>query len=267
MSARSTRRLAAAAALGIGAITVVSAIFLFGLNRRLTYGNDVVLWAIFSATAIAYAAAGYAIITRSTSQVIGWMCFLVGGALELSLLLSMYGIYAIGIAPGSLPAAALALTFAEPVPVFVLGGIALILLLFPTGHPVSARWRWAVWLTVAATALLATRMIDPHTITSVWSDELSHAGVSAVDPLGIPALHGFASAVAPVGGLLLAIASVAAVVSLFVRRRRATPDERQQIRWLAAVGARSATGSSRCCCRSISRGSASAQSRSAPSRR
>jgi signal transduction histidine kinase len=39
-----------------------------------------------------------------------------------------------------------------------------------------------------------------------------------------------------VGGLLLAIASVAAVASLFVRRRRATPDEREQIRWLAFVG-------------------------------
>jgi hypothetical protein len=50
------RRLAIATTVVIGAPVVVSELFLFWWNRRLIYANDILLWAIFSATAIADAA-------------------------------------------------------------------------------------------------------------------------------------------------------------------------------------------------------------------
>jgi len=233
---RTVRRLAAVAALAIVAMTLASGLFLFWFNRRVLYGNDVTLWIIFSATAIAYAIAGYAIIRRSAAHTIGWLCLFVGGVLELSLVLSMYGIYAIAVAPGSLPGPALALALAQPTPVIFIGGLALILLLFPTGHPVGPRWRWIVGSTVAGLAIAFLSIFEPQTITDIWSDELSHAGVSAIDPVGISALRGPMQVLGPVAGILLAVGSVAAVVSLFVRRRHASLEERQQIRWLALVG-------------------------------
>jgi signal transduction histidine kinase len=233
---RTVHRLAVAAAIVVGALVVASGIFLFWLNRRLLYGNDIVLWSIFSLTAIAYTLAGYAIVHRSQARVIGWLCFLAGGVLELSLLLSMYAIYAVAIAPGSLPAPGLMAAIAEPLPIIHLGTLALILALFPTGHPVGPRWQWCIGSTVAAMAVAVLSILNPHMVVDIWSNELSHAGVTVRDPLGIGGLHGLMQVVPRIGALLLVIGAVGAIISLFVRRRRAAVEERRQIRWLAFVG-------------------------------
>ena len=82
MTDATVRRLATAAMLVVGATVVLGGLFLFWLNHRLLYGNDILLWSIFSPTAIAYAVAGYAIVRRSQVRVIGWLCFFAGGALE-----------------------------------------------------------------------------------------------------------------------------------------------------------------------------------------
>lgn len=236
MSDRARARSAAVAAGAVGLTAIASGALALWLNRRVMYGNDVFLWGLFTATALAFAGAGLAILRRSTVYVIGWLCLLTGGALELSLLLSHYGIYTLVVAPGSLPAPGAALAFAEPLPWVYLGGLILIALLFPTGHLVSPRWRWCVVATVGALVASASKIAQPHVITDIWSDELSHVGARAADPLGVPAFARVTeSVIEPLGGVLLSIAAVTAVVSLFVRRRRASVEERHQIRWLAFV--------------------------------
>ncbi|MGE5226631.1 MAG: histidine kinase [Planctomycetaceae bacterium] len=234
-----TRPRAERTALAIAAVTAsvtVSGLVLLWLNRPVIYGNDVLLFCLFTATTLAYTAAGFAIVRRAPVHVIGWLCLGTGFVLELGITLTQYGLFALATRPGSLPAPALGLVVANATPLLTLTGIMLIAHLFPTGRPVAPRWRWLVAATVAGqTVALVTTFFLTDRITDIWSDELSHAGVSTANPLAIGDV-GIGRALNLVGVLLFVTGAVGAVVSLFVRRRRATSDERRQIRWLAAVG-------------------------------
>ena len=236
MTERALTRVAIVVGVGIAVLIVATGCLLFGPNRRVVYANDLFLWALFSATAMAFVVAGLAIVRRWAAHSIGWLCLLTAAALEVSLFLTQYGIYALVITPDAgLPMPALGLALAEPLPILYVVGLILIGLLFPTGHPLTPRWRWAIWATVAGYVASVGRLLEPHRITDIWSDELSHAGASAANPLGIEALRGINDIVGPIGGVLVAAGALAAVASLFLRRRRATTEERLQIRWLTFV--------------------------------
>jgi hypothetical protein len=57
------------------------------------------------------------------------------------------------------------------------------------------------------------------------------------NPLGVPSLQGLLDVVAWAAGLGLAGLSIAAVIGLVQRFRRSGGEERQQLRWLAAIAA------------------------------
>src|SRR5437764_4857530 len=144
-AARAARWVAA----GIGVMTLAGLVLLLA-NIPLIYGNDEFLWGLFTAASIGYTIAGLAIIRRSTSRVIGWICLWIAFALELGLTLSHYAIYSIGVRPGWLPAPGLMLAIARTTPFLSITGIVLILHLFPTGKPAGRRWRWFVIATLCA---------------------------------------------------------------------------------------------------------------------
>ncbi len=205
------------------------------LNRSVIYGNDEFLWLMWVVTGAAYVGSAIAIVRRQPSNPVGWLFFWIAGDLAISIPMTEYGIYAIKVSPGSLPAPGLVLALAQPTPMFALLGIILVLQLFPDGRPVSGRWRPVVWLTVAGGALGALgSLVKPHRIVDIWSDMLSHAHTSAEDPLGVAALRVPGQLAQTLSGVL-AITAVLAVVSLFVRRKRADATERAQLRWLALV--------------------------------
>jgi signal transduction histidine kinase len=235
MTGRRAERVASAVAGAIG-VVAVSGLILLLLNRRATYGNDDLLFGMFTATTVAYTVAGVAIVRRAPAHVIGWLCLATGFVLELGVTLTQYGLFAIRTQPGSLPAPALGLVVASATPLLTLTGILLIVHLFPTGRPVGPRWRWPVGATIAGqTIALVVTVLLTERVTDVWSDELSHAGVGVLNPLAVGAGGDVAGWLNVVGVLLFVTGAIGAVVSLFVRRRRATSDERRQIRWLAAV--------------------------------
>jgi class 3 adenylate cyclase len=114
--------------------------------------------------------------------------------------------------------------------VYPAGLAVLAMLLIPTGRFVSPRWRWLAWVGAAVTGLLLlTTMLDPGLLT--WE------GVPAVtNPTGLPLMaqlgQGWLGYAAFLGGLgVLALAGV----SVIVRLRRATGDERLQLRWVASA--------------------------------
>jgi signal transduction histidine kinase len=110
--------------------------------------------------------------------------------------------------------------------ILVLIPILLILLLFPTGRAQSPRWRWLP-PTIVVTSVLAglATMLRPGPI--------DFDGARILNPTGVEVLEPAIDLVLSITGFALLLTAVLAVVSVFLRFRAASGDERQQIRWLA----------------------------------
>lgn len=105
-------------------------------------------------------------------------------------------------------------------------GIALPLAvqLFPTGRPLSPRWRWLIWLTVVSgLAFDAQTVLDPAALA--LTDR-------PVAPVVAPATFHAADPLWAVASLLLVGVLAASVAELVLRFRRARGAERLQLTWL-----------------------------------
>jgi hypothetical protein len=110
-------------------------------------------------------------------------------------------------------------------------------LLFPTGRPLSPRWRRVLWLGVLSLALsVLGSAFEPGRLDV-------DSAVPVDNPFGI---GGPMADVWPVlsraGDVLAGIAFALAAASLVVRFRRSRGVERQQLKWFAYVGLLAATG-------------------------
>jgi hypothetical protein len=233
---RSVRGWAAAATAAVAGLEIAGGILL-ALSVEVVYGNDWFLWGLFLLTSLAYVISANAIVRRQPRNPVGWLLFLIAGALAASTAGSAYGIYAIVVAPGSLPFPQSVLALTEPTPQIAVMGIILVLQLFPNGRPVGPRWRLLVWATVLVWVGVngLGHLLTPHRIVDIWSDELSHAGVVARNPFGWSALAGIGDALGLVVVILAALTAVLSIVSVFVRRARADSTTHVQLRWLALV--------------------------------
>ena len=210
------------------ALTVLAAactLFFVSLNEPSAFRNA----APTAALILAFSTVGALVASRRPRNAIGWL--FCSGALiwvlgELSL---EYAVYALITAPGALPAGAWATWFggwARGMGWFLI--VPFLLLLFPTGRLPSPRWRPVLWGAVGFVVLF--------TLASWLSPVSNDVRLPSVrNPLGLNFV---------VGALLteavffavppLTAACGAAVISRF---RRASGNERQQLKWFAyAVG-------------------------------
>ena len=105
-----------------------------------------------------------------------------------------------------------------------------VVLLFPTGHLPSRRWRPVAWLAGAGLGLWALGNAFEPTITT--------ASPQMRNPFGVAAPAGDIFNLMVIGGaVLMAGTSLAAVLSLLVRYRHAQAAERAQLKWLIYAGA------------------------------
>lgn len=106
--------------------------------------------------------------------------------------------------------------------------LALVPLLFPTGAPLSPRWRMVGWTAAVAGGLA--------TLSNAFAPgPLETADFAWVDnPFGIEGLG--LGTLADVSFVAVAAAALAGLASLVVRYRRARGIERLQLRWVAAAG-------------------------------
>jgi signal transduction histidine kinase len=179
---------------------------------------------------IAFAFVGALVASRHPRNPIGWIFGITGLLSGLTLLAATYRLLSEAVGPSSslpgvevtkwldnwiwLPATILPMTF--------------LLLLFPDGHLLSARWRpvaWAAGLGMGAAMVAIALHPSPPT-----------EPVPESNPFGIPGAEGALDFMINGASLLLAVALVGSLAALGVRFRRSRGIEREQLKWLAYAG-------------------------------
>ena len=149
--------------------------------------------------------------------------------------------YGLGITPpyGSppddvLPGTAFAYWFVARVGAFLLVGLPLLLVLYPTGRLITGRWRVVGVITIVASTLLPLALL----VTPAAVLELGTPTPPVADPdllsLPLPAEVGFPLLV--ITRLITLAAVLPALLLVVVRYRRADGPQRRQLRWLLWAG-------------------------------
>jgi signal transduction histidine kinase len=179
---------------------------------------------------LAFATVGSLIASRRPENPIGWIFCISALLWALGDLLLQYTTYALITVPGSLPAGALLGVFGD----WIRGMgwflvLTFLLLLFPTGHLPSSRWRALAWLIVGLlTAYSIALLLSPYPLANI------DPGLAAVhNPLGILVANDLFDRLANLILLLVYLTVLACIISIVFRFRRARGVERQQLKWFA----------------------------------
>ncbi len=189
-----------------------------------------------SLASLFYATLGVIVVVRASNG-IGWLLIAVAVNFVTMCLTSAYAVVAVSTHPGALPAGKQVGTVSELlfIPLFVL--MAYMLVVFPTGHLPSARWRSATTIVLGLTALQAVIfLVAPRQVSLP-----APGGVSLVfeNPLALERIGSVGSQLGTLdalGGVYLALLALA-VVALVVRYRHGRVEVRQQILWVALTAA------------------------------
>jgi signal transduction histidine kinase len=180
---------------------------------------------------VGYTTVGAVIASRAPRNRIGWLLMMVGVGFLLGGFSSEYLEYGYVTRPGSVPVASglALLPNAFWLPTFV--AAILLALLFPTGRVQSPRWRLVPRVIVALAAVgFVIGFLHPGPL------ELDFEGVRIVNPIGLEGLGPFLDVIASLAWIgFLFCGGVLSIVSVILRYRRSEGEERQQLRWLAAV--------------------------------
>ena len=219
----SERRLAWALLVGCVVLTTAGLVFAV-LNRGSPQVNTLGsrgFNALFSVVYLAFPLVGALIAARRPRNAIGWLFLAAGLGRAIDYAFLGYATYALVTEPGSLPGGALAGLVADLTWVpSLLGGTALLFLLFPHGRLPSRRWRPLVALVGVVTLAYVVG-------TALNSGPLYY--LPGVDnPLGVAAT----TAVVDAAGVVAIALILVAVGSLVLRFRRSRGQERQQLKWL-----------------------------------
>ncbi len=184
-------------------------------------------WWLGNTLVVIDATVGAVVASRRPGNPVGWLLCLSGVAVGTSNFTSQYAIYALLARPGSLPAGEALAWIASWVLPIMIGLQISYLLLFPTGQLPSRRWRPLAWLVVA--------FVLVGVVLSALSPGAYLGSLGPIrNPLGIAGLTSAYKALLYTGAPLL---FGAAVLSLFVRLRRAVGVESQQLKWFAYAAA------------------------------
>ena len=218
MTAATARRLAGGLLLLTVAALAVSAGF------GVAAGNLMDAFA-FTPLLLAFAVVGAIVASHRPANPIGWLFLAEGLGFAVGVATDTYATYATRAGAAAPPSVAWAVWLGA-----ILGELgflfALAILLFPDGRLPSPRWRVVAWLIVAGEALV---VLMAATSSAALRAQAAAVLVSPVrlipDSLADPVVNVLQTAFIPL--------TLAAAAGLIVRYRRATPDVRHQIKWVA----------------------------------
>jgi len=208
-------------------LLVVATAALFTVDGAI--GGDPVSNMLALVAVTCYAVVGGLIAARLPGNACGWLLLLIGFGLVVSMGAEAASTIAIGEGRNLLAQWALWVNSWLLVAA-VWPGIVLYLLVFPTGALPSRRWRPVGSAVVALAAVgVGARMVQ------TWEGE------PITNPLAVPDAASIVETVFAVVSLAFAAALILAVVSVVLRFRRASPQDRQALRWLVVVAVLSAS--------------------------
>ena len=184
----------------------------------------------------AFATVGALVASRYPRNPIGWLFSGIAFGVVLVGFRETFVVYALFTAPGSIPGATFVAWLGSWMPLLAITSIPFVFLLFPDGSPPSRRWRLVGWIAIASMGLLVLGNIIAPGRLGGFNLERIHIA----NPTGIQGLRVVANNMLAAGALGLLVAGVASVIALVLRFRRASGEERQQLRWLAYVAAATA---------------------------
>jgi hypothetical protein len=210
-------------------VALAVASLILGLLNGRTLGEIFIAGNITFATLIgSFSVIGALIASHRPENSIGWMFLAVGFIYGLLSAADEYAIYALLTNPGALPWGAEASWLGQWIWAPGLGLILVFLpLLFPDGHPPSNCWRPVAWLgglSIGLAVVSSMIVLWPERGPALVTGDESPSHVLDVVLLFVAVPMVF-------------VAGLGAVISLFVRFRRARGDERQQIKWFASAAA------------------------------
>jgi two-component system NarL family sensor kinase len=169
---------------------------------------------------------GAQIISHHPHHPVGWLLFITFPVVAIVMFAIGYASYATSLAPDLLPIpGAILFWLKDPGMSIAIVALTLMFLLFPTGKLLSSSWRFVAWTSIGALpVVIGLLIVRPGPLLDFPSldnpDAVSGPVWAALAPLHLAAIT------------LLTLCSLAALVSLFLRLRRAQGDEAQQVKWL-----------------------------------
>ncbi len=188
-------------------------------------------WVFGVVAAIAFSSVGAVLAWRRPENAVGWIFCVIGLSSSVLTFSAQYGLYGLFTNPGALPAADLLVSSTFGLAGMLFGLlITFALLLFPEGRLPSRRWLPVAWMSALGVVLM-TAGLGLGALQIGGRELISRLtqGTEIVPGEGA----GLAGMLNAIGHTLVFLGFAAALVSLFVRRRRASQTERQQLKWFA----------------------------------
>ncbi|MGH2671916.1 MAG: ATP-binding protein [Actinomycetota bacterium] len=195
-----------------------------------TTGGYNPVFAVLVVLLLLWLGVGVLILWRQPGNWAGWLFLITGAPFPLLTLMQALVLYGVKADPGAIPLVGLWAAIGEYA-LYPIALLPLLLLLYPDGHPPTPRWRWAVIGLVGGTLISILGFLFRPGPFNNWIED----GILYENPLGIDALAAIGPLVILVGTVIALLSAVSTVIAVRQRFKRATGEERQQMRWLAFV--------------------------------
>jgi hypothetical protein len=174
---------------------------------------------------VTFAPVGALVASRRPRHPVGWLLLAIGLLVAMSLLTGALVDYE-SVHPGSVRAVEVWAWLSGNLWFVTLTLMPLLLLRFPSGTPVSQRWRLVEWLVLGLLLNMLLMSFKPGKLVDYPELE---------NPFGLGILEPVAAIAEPVGLVLFLSSFVLAAASVVVRYRRSRGVERLQLKWVAFV--------------------------------